>query len=789
MIKSLKIRFSNNYANFSGHNLFGGLLDRCTVVSDANLSQLVANGAALLENISNINSFETSSVSSKPVQVCFCKNNEHDCSQLKHSVHVKRGNTFVISVVAVDQINQPISATIQSSFNDISLPESQRVQKVGSNCSDLNYQVTFPGIAENHELAVYADGPCHDRGISKLRVSVYVKCSCPPGFMPADTSTECVCICDQRDKMFSKYIKRCNSTTESVIREGVFWISYLHNSSFYLIFPYCPLDYCQLPSKSIPVNLNQLNGADAQCADNRHGILCGKCQLHYSLSLGSSKCIECPNNWRGQLVGTVIAVFFAGIVLVVVLLVLNLTVAVGTLNSIIFYANIIYANYSLYFGQSHLTLVKLFTSWLNLDAGIDICFFEGMDTFTKTWLQLAFPVYIILLVVAIIWISSYSSKFSRMIGKRNPVATLATLILLSYTKLLQTIITSLSFVSAEYPNDTTVTKWPRDASVEFGKGKHITLIVASIFILFFSLPYTVLIFSWQWLLHCPRSKFFKWIRNHKLHSFINTYHVPHTAKHRYWTGLQLLIRVIVYLIAAFSASNDQPITLLSTVVIMSCLLLYKTTVIIRVYKNWLLNAIESFVYFNIAIFAVFTTFTYNNPSNRNREILQKVVANVSVGAIFVLFVCIIIFHMYRYCNDRVYSLCPSTKFSKRMKEQTSYSQNRDSRMPPDNKLLDIIDSPRVSGGYTPPPLQLPSSSIISLTNFDKTMTSDSVSSLDQSVEENLLTQQQQNVQENIRRVNISRPLDKEQVPDHGPSMITDSIDEDTKKPLLKEDSV
>ena len=168
-----------------------------------------------------------------------------------------------------------------------------------------------------------------------------------------------------------------------------------------------------------------------------------------------------------------------------------------------------------------------------------------------------------------------------MIGKRNPVATLATLILLSYTKLLQTIITSLSFVSAEYPNGTTVTKWPQDASIEFGKGKHITLIVASIFILFFSLPYTVLIFSWQWLLHCPRSKFFKWIRNHKLHSFINTYHVPHTAKHRYWTGLQLLIRVIVYLIAAFNAFNDQPITLLSTVVIMSCLLLYKTIVVIR----------------------------------------------------------------------------------------------------------------------------------------------------------------------------------------------------------------
>lgn len=58
------------------------------------------------------------------------------------------------------------------------------------------------------------------------------------------------------------------------------------------------------------------------------------------------------------------------------------------------------------------------------------------------WLQLAFPIYIILLVVIIIIVASdHSMKFSELIAKKNPVATL---ILLSYTKLLCIVISSMT---------------------------------------------------------------------------------------------------------------------------------------------------------------------------------------------------------------------------------------------------------------------------------------------------------------------------------------------------------
>ena len=91
-------------------------------------------------------------------------------------------------------------------------------------------------------------------------------------------------------------------------------------------------------------------------------------------------------------------------------------------------------------------------AWLNLELGIDTCFFKGMDMYWKTLLQLAFLAYVIFLVVMVIIIGERSTKFARLISRKNLVATLDTLILLSYSKLIQTIIAALSFTILEYPN-------------------------------------------------------------------------------------------------------------------------------------------------------------------------------------------------------------------------------------------------------------------------------------------------------------------------------------------------
>ena len=93
-----------------------------------------------------------------------------------------------------------------------------------------------------------------------------------------------------------------------------------------------------------------------------------------------------------------------------------------------------HANRGTFFSSTN--FVTIVIAWVNLDIGFDVCFFNGMNSYWKTWLQLVFPAYVIILVIVVIFVSERYTKFARLIGRRNPVATLATLILLSYAKFL-----------------------------------------------------------------------------------------------------------------------------------------------------------------------------------------------------------------------------------------------------------------------------------------------------------------------------------------------------------------
>ena len=281
---------------------------------------------------------------------------------------------------------------------------------------------------------------------------MFTNCTCPVGFEPLVSETSCGCNCDSK---LSPHITNCDPTTESLVRVNTnSWITHVNDTDppGYVIHPNCPLDYCHPLTENVSMNLNLPNGADAQCAYNCSGILCGACQEHLSFSLGSSYCLPCHSYWPAVFVVILLAAIIAGILLVIALLALNMTVAIGLINGFIFYANIVAANSAVFFPSSVPSFPNVFVAWLNLDIGIDVCFIDGLDAYTKTWLQLAFPVYIISLVIIVIIVSEYSPQFAALIGKRDPIATLATLILLSYAKLLSLTITALSFSVLEYPD-------------------------------------------------------------------------------------------------------------------------------------------------------------------------------------------------------------------------------------------------------------------------------------------------------------------------------------------------
>ena len=304
------------------------------------------------------------------------------------------------------------------------------------------------------------------------------------------------------------------------------------------------------------------------------------------------------------LVGIILLAIIAGIALVSLLLFLNVTVAIGTMNGLLFYANIIYGNASIFFSNfPTYSSPSVFIAWLNLDIGFDICLFEGIDTYVKTWLQLVFPFYLIFIVVIVFAICRHSQRFSNLIGKKNPVANLATLILLSYAKILSSVITMLSRTALQYPDGQRVL-WKPDATIEYlQNSKHALLFIAAVLILVVGATYTMILFSWQWLVCSPNWKILRWIRNPKLSSFIESYHAPYNFKHRYWTGLLLLLRVVLYLVSALNPSGDPQVPLMATMLAVGSLFVLD---IRNVYKKIPVNIIEMTIIFNILVFTIIT---------------------------------------------------------------------------------------------------------------------------------------------------------------------------------------
>ena len=265
---------------------------------------------------------------------------------------------------------------------------------------------------------------------------------CPIGFILKTNRCLCTSLLE-----FHKGIG-CDYDTFKIIRDRHTWVSvitkdnYTHPQKGIVIHDHCPYDYCRNDNNSL---LFHLEFPDDQCAFNHSGILCGACKENFSLVLGTSNCKECSKSMHFLVI--VPCIILAGIMLVGFLTFTNLTVSTGTINGLIFYANIIRATHTVYFPpEISASFLSTFIAWLNLDLGIETCFYDGLNAYSKTWLQYAFPFYIWLMVITIIVASHYSSIAAKF-TPNNALQVLATLFLLSYAKIIRTVI--IVFSSSE----------------------------------------------------------------------------------------------------------------------------------------------------------------------------------------------------------------------------------------------------------------------------------------------------------------------------------------------------
>ena len=651
------ISFVNNTATETGSDLYGGLLDRCTAYlfgphSGLQFLQIYSsfnwaphkqrvvfsdNDVKYYGRVTNVSEFYNH-ISSDTVRVCFCEDDIIDCSSTPPCVFKKKGEGFTLSLVATDQVGKPLNATIISSLkSEIGeigrLKAGQQYRQISDQCTKLEFNVYSSGTKAAVEI--YADGPCRNQGFSKQEVNItFLPCVCPVGFERVPSDIDCSCDCDKR---LTHYISNCSTENETIQVNNNVWIKYINftNSTSEYITHDCPFGYCV----EKPVTLS-LTDQDAQCAFNRSGILCGECDEGLSLVFASSECQQCSNYYLFLLLPFAVA----GIALVAFILILNMTVATGTIHGLIFYANILAANRSIFLPFDTPNFLTVFISWLNLDLGIQTCFYNGMDSYGKAMLQLVFPVYVFLLIAIIIVLCEYSQRIANLLGKKNPEATLYTLVLLSYSKLIRLIITTLQFTTISYPDGTKDTVWLYDANVFYFTYSHIPRFIAAIITILLGTVYTMLLLFGQLFNCCSEYRVMKWTTHKYYIHFLKAHHAPFSDKHRYWVGLLLLARLAHYIISAFMTDF---IVITSASFLAFLLILYKQ-LIGRIYGTRWLDSLESLFLVNLNVLGV-ATLLLRYVTNGN----QQALAIVSMTVTFVAFSALVLYHILYSCRIRI----------------------------------------------------------------------------------------------------------------------------------------
>lgn len=667
--------FINNFA-MSGSVLYIDLSRDCDGNTYCYDDYLISNCSSLFDVIQSLTQTEINEgdIASNAVDICFYQNMEPNCSLAVLNKDIVKGNPLTLEVLTVDVFNHGVNATIYTSianntnnnnitandtktennknYYNFTLGEGQKFQSTGNECTSLTFTIYSRVVRIRNNI--YLDmqlsnksGALCTRQHKRINISFPTNCSCPIGLEVKQRDIR-NCQCTSIDKL-QHYIEVFKNNKNNVYyfsRITNCWIGYdCHNKTSLILHPTCPYDYCNTPlltnKRYERINLNFSNGRDAQCANNRSGLLCGCCKEGLTISASTSQCLKCSAHWKVILSFVTLYILFIGVATGLLVLWLNLTVQSGMINGLIFYANIVFVNQQTYLPSTDKRALSVFINYLNLNflSGINTCIHKDMNEYVKTWLLIALPLYTVTTSGIIITIMKLSSKCSQFMSKRNPINVLATLALLCYTNLLHTSIRVFSYANiVNFDKGYHKIVWRPDPSVDFFLGKHFPLAICAFIIFTVGLGYAVLLFFWQWIVRSQKKCILKWTRNETCQALMEAYLAPYRPEYHYWTGLLLFIRIIIIIIAAIPDGGHH--SLLAIVIVIAILFLIKAYLGKRLYKKRLLDYFETTSYFNLLLFSVALFPFQNNPRG------HKAAASISFAIALVMFIIVISYHIH-----------------------------------------------------------------------------------------------------------------------------------------------
>ena len=263
-----------------------------------------------------------------------------------------------------------------------------------------------------------------------------------------------------------------------------------------------------------------------------------------------------------------------------------------------------------------------------VDLGIETCFYHGMDSYAKMWLQLFFPFYLIVIASLIIIASRYSSRILRLTFSRS-LPILATLFLLSYTGVLRTVLTVLFSYSTitHLPSGHHQMVWSIDASVPLFGIKFTILFIACLVLFLLLIPFNIILLFTRYL-----SKF-RMINRFK--PLLDAFQGSYKDKYYYWVAVNIILRSLFFALYGLKSKLRLLIATMILVVFTTCHGYIQPNI------NKIVNIHELLLLINLTITYAVSYYS----SNYN---VFSLVTNIMISLAFIQFSIIVLYHFFVY---------------------------------------------------------------------------------------------------------------------------------------------
>ena len=700
---NMTMRFEYNQAMDAGSAVFitnlyrcymgGTWIDTTSLVYEKSFNFTQPPRKTVLNNIRNI------STTPKQIHVCHPLD-----SQKKHYP----GEAVTLGINSVDFSNNSVYAKIglfliynrsltgagEKTYWKLKYEDRAKIiqENVKNNCTMISVTILGDnkGILTGHrkEIVVYISDD------TQITIPVKIEADCPLGF-ELHTTHYCEC-----SKLLNQILTapKCNITSRMLpfISQGA-WIGSNKEGNFSLVL-FCNIYHCKTITKTYSFMIENSTTfiSDTKntveiCHDHRTGIACSECQNGTTAAFGTHKCIHCSNWW----ITTLILYLIAGPLLIYLLFTFKLTLTIGTLNGILTYGHLSNGYLSNSLRQQSIDSYKhnsitqqladfghAFLSMLNLNLGFSVCFYDGMSEIWKSGLSLLFPLYLVIIVIALIVASRYSTSFSNRTSHLS-VQVMVTVVHLSFSKLLLAIFDVLSSTEIHVESlHYSIFVWRNDARVTFGSYEHLILVLITIVVAcMFIVPYTVVLSMGVLLMKQ------KCIRSY-LRPYYEAIHGPYKNNKEYWFALRNFMVVIVTVVSA--VLNGQNQFLENAIVIPIVLVFLVLQAYNKPYKNNILNILDIAILLNYE-FVISTTWYYHVTTEIWKS---KLLTSIMVMILFVIFLSIISYHIsISYSKTRKFTKTICSKFCRKKSDNNHPEMHLQDDDDDDNQLREPLLEP------------------------------------------------------------------------------------------------